>query len=47
MQRMFICEHIMNFRQNSGIHFPKTEKKTLENNFVAEYMLKKRSIHIF
>ena len=29
------------------IHLHKTDIETLENNFVAEYVLNKRSVHVF
>ena len=42
-----LCEHIMKFSQNCRIHLRKTEKEISDNNFIAEYMVNKRSIHVF
>ena len=42
-----LCEHIMKLRRTDSIYLGKAEGETSENNFIAEYMLSKSSIHVF
>ena len=42
-----LCEHIMKLRRIDCIYLGKAEGETSENNFIAEYMLNKSSIHVF
>ena len=41
-----LCEFIITFWRNFRIYLCETEKEASENNFVTEYMLNKRRIHV-
>ena len=48
MQLMLIYVNILrSFEETVGFFYAKQKKEISENDFIAEYMINKRSIHVF